>query len=82
VTLKRIANNEPTERETLYDRPLPEKHKVRVTGPFTVEAVPAPVVKAFDEIDEGSLPADESIARTGQTQRQSDWCDGLSHSVA
>ncbi len=30
------------EQETLYDQPLVDRAKVRVTGPFTVEAVPAP----------------------------------------
>jgi adenine-specific DNA-methyltransferase len=28
------------EQETLYDQPLPDKNKARVSGPFTVEAVP------------------------------------------
>src|SRR6185437_3703901 len=34
------------EEETLYDQPFVDKRKRRVTGPFTVEAVPAPVVAA------------------------------------
>ncbi len=38
------------EQETLYDQPLVDKSKVRVTGPFTVEAVPAPAVQSIDEI--------------------------------
>ena len=33
VTLKSIANNEPPEQETLYDQPLVDKSKARVTGP-------------------------------------------------
>lgn len=49
TTLKNIANNEPAETIQLFDRPLTEKNKARVTGPFTVEAVPAPVVKSFSE---------------------------------
>ena len=36
--------------ETLYDRPFTSKSKIRVSGPFTVEAVPSPVVKSIDEI--------------------------------
>jgi adenine-specific DNA-methyltransferase len=32
------------EQETLYDQPEVDRSKVRVTGPFTVEAVPAPAV--------------------------------------
>ena len=43
ITLKSIANNEPPETETLYDQPEIEKKKVCISGPFTVEALPAPV---------------------------------------
>ena len=39
-----IARHAP--QETLYDQPLPDRSKRRVTGPFTVEAVPAPAVQA------------------------------------
>lgn len=45
VTLKSIANNEPLAQETLYDQPLIDRTKGRVTSPFTVEAVPAPAVQ-------------------------------------
>jgi adenine-specific DNA-methyltransferase len=80
VTLKSIANNEPPAQETLYDQPYIDNSKTRVTGPFTVEAVPAPMVKSIDEIGEGEKPgekADESIARSGETLRQSEWRDEL-----
>jgi len=50
VTLKSIANNEAAEPETLYDQPLVDNSKARVTGPFTVEAVPAPMVKSLDDV--------------------------------
>ena len=39
VTLKSIANNEPPEEETLYDKPLEDKKRLRVAGPFTVETL-------------------------------------------
>jgi len=39
VTLSSIAYNEPSETETIYDRPEPDRSTVRVAGPFTVEAV-------------------------------------------
>ncbi len=39
------------EQETLYDRPSTDNSRVRVSGPFTVEAVPAPTVKSLDEIE-------------------------------
>jgi adenine-specific DNA-methyltransferase len=41
------------DQETLYDQPFIDKSRIRVTGPFTVEAVPAPTVKSLDEIEIG-----------------------------
>lgn len=78
VTLKSIANNEPPAPETLYDQPLEDRSKHRVSGPFTVEAVPAPAVKSVEEILESQpRPADVSIARSGETLRQGEWRDEL-----
>jgi len=77
VTLKSIANNEPPAIETLYDQPTVDKNKGRVTGPFTVEAVPAPLVKPLDEVEAQPLPADASVARSGETVRQAEWRDEL-----
>lgn len=78
VTLKSIANNEPPTPETLYDQPLVDRKKHRVSGPFTIEAVPAPAVKSVEEILEGApQPADISIARSGETLRQGEWRDEL-----
>jgi adenine-specific DNA-methyltransferase len=39
ITLKSLANNEPPSTETLYDKPLEDKKKLRVCGPFTVETL-------------------------------------------
>lgn len=78
VTLGSIANNEPPAQETLYDQPLVDKSKVRVTGPFTVEAVPAPVVRPIDENGNFKVEvADSAIARSGGSLRQSEWRDEL-----
>ena len=78
VTLKSIANNEPPATETLYDKPLEDRKKHRVSGPFTVEAVPAPAVKSVEELLEGApQPADVSITRSGETLRQGEWRDEL-----
>ncbi|MBW8041791.1 MAG: site-specific DNA-methyltransferase [Planctomycetes bacterium] len=76
VTLKSIANNEPPAEETLYDQPNVDNSRARVTGPFTVEAVPAQAVKPLDEIEE-QPQSDQSIARSGETLRQSEWRDEL-----
>src|SRR5207249_10810123 len=43
------------DQETLYDQPFIDKSRVRVTGPFTVEAVPAATVKSLDEIEIGHV---------------------------
>lgn len=66
------------DRETLYDQPEVQKDKARVTGPFTMEAVPAPTVKPVSEgeIKETQL-IDSSIVRSGETLRQSEWRDEL-----
>jgi len=88
VTLKSIANNEPPGEEILYDQPLVDNSRARVSGPFTVEAVPAPNVKSIDDLDAKpqsladfrhvSTPLlDASISRSGPTLRQSDWRDEL-----
>ena len=76
ITLKSIANNEPPEQETLYDQPYIDNSKARVTGPFTVEAVPAPIAKSLDEL-ETEKASDISIVRSGETLRQSEWRDAL-----
>ncbi|MFO7971839.1 MAG: site-specific DNA-methyltransferase [Desulfobacterales bacterium] len=76
ITLGSIANNEPLATETLYDQPFVDNSKTRVSGPFTVEAVPSPVVKPLDDV-KADLPADESVARSGETLRQSEWKDEL-----
>ena len=73
---KAIADHTP--QETRYDQPVVDGKRVRVTGPFTVEAVPAPAVKSVDEILEPKPePADTSIARSGETLRQAEWRDEL-----
>ena len=54
ITLGSIANNEPPKNEIIYDQPVIEKNKTRISGPFTVEAVPAPTVKSLDNLYEES----------------------------
>jgi adenine-specific DNA-methyltransferase len=72
VTLKGIANNEPPGQETLHDQPQVDRSRVRVTGPFTVEAVPAPAVRPLTDAGKPQ-PADASVARSGETLRQAEW---------
>ena len=63
---------------TIYDQPLVDTGKKRVTGPFSVEAVPAPAVKPVDDTAEPEqTPADVSVARIGESLRQAEWLDEL-----
>jgi adenine-specific DNA-methyltransferase len=74
ITLRSIANNEPPDSEILYDQPIIDNKKIRVAGPFTVEAVPAPTVLSLGEtIDKKDIQADSSISRIGGTRRQDEW---------
>ncbi len=104
ITLKSIANNEPAPQETLYDQPFLDNKKQRVTGPFTVEAVPSPNVRQPESeppaVAGGLTPtgdnirstahlqppataggSDNSVARSGETLRQSEWIDRLKDGV-
>jgi adenine-specific DNA-methyltransferase len=76
ITLGSLANDEAPEKVDLYHLPTVDGSRARITGPFTVEAVPAPVVKPLVEV-KSDQPADESIARSGETLRQTEWRDEL-----
>jgi adenine-specific DNA-methyltransferase len=67
TTLGSIANNEPSLDVAIVDNPEINKSKSRITGPFTVEAVPAPYAKSFDELEHDDTGSDISIARSGET---------------
>ena len=77
-----IAAN--AESETLYDQPAKSKTKLRITGPFSVEAVPFPTVLSLEAAEGGATttPTEDqayqtSIARSGETSRQQHWRDEL-----
>ena len=86
ITLKSIANNLSPKMETLHDQPKMDKTRARVTGPFTVEAVPSPVVKSPDDFSDETCPQDEGFreslpgseeSRRGGTARHDEWCREL-----
>ncbi|PZN06636.1 MAG: site-specific DNA-methyltransferase, partial [Bacillota bacterium] len=81
TTLRSIVTGEPPEEVDLYDQPLVDRRKVRVTGPFTVEAVPAPAVRSIDEVLSGAestiAEPDHAVGRTGESLRQREWRDEL-----
>lgn len=72
------AINKYADQETLYDQPEIDRSKARVTGPFTMEAVPAINVRTMNDAEPGEVvEADNSIARSGPTLRQTEWRDEL-----
>ena len=56
ITLKSIANDEPPVMETLVDRPEVVNKVTRVSGPFVVEAIVAPV-QPLEEVRNGEAHA-------------------------
>lgn len=81
ITLTAIANGDPTPKEKLLDQPVKDASKLRITGPFTVEAVPAPYAKSPEESDSVNTEADTSVTRSGETLRQTEWIDRLKDGV-
>ena len=78
VSPRTLGYDEPPNKTVLYDQPHIDRAKARVTGPFTVEAVPAPAVRPLDDIETSKpLPADDSVARAGPAVQQGDWRDEL-----
>jgi adenine-specific DNA-methyltransferase len=77
ITIKSIANNEPPKEETIYDQPKIDRKKTRITGPFTVEAVPSLRARSLEEIEKENQGTGASVARSGETLRQSQWRDEL-----
>jgi len=64
------------DQEILYDQPEVDKKRLRVTGPFTVEAVPFPSVLALEEAEKPK-EADVAVARAGESARIHQWRDEL-----
>jgi len=54
ITLKSLANNLPADEEVLYDQPVEDKRKLRVSGPFTVETLQAYNVTSPDCLSDGT----------------------------
>ena len=78
VTLGSIANNESTNPEKLHDRLIIDSGKIRVSGPFTVEAVPSVTVKIFEPYEQSQkTDASISFSRSDETMRQEYWRDEL-----
>ena len=77
ISMGSIANKEEPKQEILYDHPKIDKSKKRITGPFTVEAVPSQTVRSFQEVEAMNGEADSSISRSGETAKQNEWIDEM-----
>lgn len=77
VTLGDLANNIPLKEEVLYDQPIIDNSRSRISGPFTVESIPAPIVQNLGVIMDSDIEAENSISRVGETLRQGRWRDEL-----
>lgn len=60
ITLKSLANDLEPEVETLYDQPIEDKKRIRVSGPFTVETLQSYNVMSPDSIDDRPDEAEEN----------------------
>lgn len=77
ITQSKLANDEEPNEVFFTDSPIKDTKKVRVTGPFTVESIPAPIVKDIEGSIETDGEGDSSIVRKGETLRQDQWRDEL-----
>lgn len=75
ITLGSIAKSEPSKEETLYDQPYKDIKKIRVTGPFTVEAVPGIRTKPIN----GELPdiSDKTNPTNYISEKLNDYLDNI-----
>lgn len=72
ITLASIANDERFKQVYLYDKPIIDKNKIRVSSPFTLESVPAPTPINLDAIQDDASPAQKQ-----ESIRQDEWQDEL-----
>jgi adenine-specific DNA-methyltransferase len=71
-TARQIINDEPPVDVILFNEPLIDKQKTRISGPFTVEAVPSPTVKSIDALSD----VNQDQIQTKITTQQ-EWRDEL-----
>ncbi len=60
ITLKSLANDLEPDVETLYDQPIEDKKRIRVTGPFTVETLQSYNIVSPESVDNRPDEAEEN----------------------
>ena len=82
VSPKVLAGDAPKSAITLHDQPKIDASRKRVSGPFTVEAVPALFARSVDELVAGAGVEEEEgedaapqmgVSRSGEASRQEEW---------
>lgn len=60
ITIKTLANDLEPDVETLYDQPIEDKKRIRVSGPFTVETLQSYNVASPESVDDRPDEAEEN----------------------
>lgn len=60
VTMKSLIGEEEELHETLYDKPIEDKKRIRVSGPFTVETLQSYNVVSPESVDDRPNEAEEN----------------------
>lgn len=60
LKLSNVANGEEPDIETLYDQPIEDKKRIRVSGPFTVETLQSYNVASPESVDDRPDEAEEN----------------------
>ena len=60
ITAKSLTGEEDAPMETLYDQPLEDKKRIRVSGPFTVETLQSYKVASPESVDDRPNEAEEN----------------------
>ena len=75
VTLGQIAQRKKHGSEILVDQPKIQEKKCRISGPFTVEAIPPHIAKSIDEF----YNSNGNIIKNNEQGFQSEWRNALLH---
>ena len=77
ITIGSFSNDEPLKEEILYDHPIIDKTKKRVSGPFTVEAVSSKEVKTIEPEPETDSQNIINPINTELANQYDEWRDEL-----
>jgi len=71
ITLTSLANDEPPVEELLYDQPLEDKKRFRVSGPFTVETLQSLDILPVDEFHKADVSDEDFVQRVKEQLKAS-----------